>query len=133
MPCRPPPLLAQHPGSKQNRSGDRPRRLAADTVEGAVINEIRRVLRTPETVAQVLAILARDGHEDFAEADAIAALQGFQGLWGELFPAEQARILQLLVHRVTLTAEGLVIDLRTDGITGVMRDLMMHRKTEAAA
>ena len=107
--------------------------MAADTVEGAVINEVRRVLRTPETAAQVLATLARDGHHDFAEADAIAALQGFQGLWGQLFPAEQARILQLLVRRVTVTAEGLVLDLRTDGIAGVMRDLMMPRRTEVAA
>ena len=105
----------------------------ADTVESAVINEIRRVLRTPETVAQVLATLARDGHDDLAEADAIAALQGFQGLWGQLFPAEQARIVQLLVRRVTVTAEGLVLDLRTDGIAGVMRDLMMPRRTEVAA
>ena len=113
--------------------GDSPRRLAADTVESAVINEIRRVLRTPETVAQVLATLARDGHDDFAEADAIAALQGFHGLWGQLFPAEQARIIQLLVRRVTVTAEGLVLDLRTDGISGVMRDLMMLRRVGAAA
>jgi hypothetical protein len=119
--------------NRETGEEDSPRRLAADTVEGAVIHELRRVLRTPETVAQVLATLARDGHGDFAEADAIAALQGFHGLWGQLFPAEQARILQLLVRRVTVTTEGLVIDLRTDGITGVMRDLMMHRKTEAAA
>ncbi len=46
--------------------GDSPRRLAADTVEGAIINEIRRVLRTRETASQVLATLARDGHYDFA-------------------------------------------------------------------
>jgi hypothetical protein len=38
---------------------DSPRRLAADTLEGAVIKEIRRVLRVPETTAQVLAALAR--------------------------------------------------------------------------
>ena len=107
--------------------------MTADTIEGAGINEICRVLRTPETVAQVLATFARDGHHDFAEADAIAALQGFQGLWGQLFPAEQARIIQLLVRRVTVTTEGLVLDLRTDGIAGVMRDLMMPRRTEAAA
>ncbi len=119
--------------SRDAGEGDSPRRLTADTVESAVINEIRRVLRTPETVAQVLATLARDGHDDFAEADAIAALQGFQGLWGQLFPAEQARILQLLVRRVTVTTEGLVIDLRTDGISRVMRDLMMPRKLEAGA
>jgi site-specific DNA recombinase len=109
-----------------------PSRLAADTVESAVIQEIRRVLRTPETTAQVIATLARDGRADINETDAIAALQGFQGLWTQLFPAEQARITQLLVRRITVTAEGLVIDLRTDGIAGVMRELMTPRRLEAA-
>ena len=106
-----------------------PRRLPADTVETAVITEIRRVLRTPETTAQVIAKLDRD---DIPEADAIAALQKFPELWAQLFPGEQARIIQLLVRRVTVTAEGLVIDLRTDGIAGVMRDLMTPRQLEAA-
>ena len=109
-----------------------PRRLPADTVEAAVIAEIRRVLRTPETTAQVIAALERDEMADIAEADAITALQGFSDLWAQLFPAEQARIIQLLVRRVTVTAEGLVIDLRTDGIAGVMRDLMVPRRLEAA-
>jgi len=106
-----------------------PRRLPADTAEGAVITEIRRVLRTPETTAQVIAKLDRD---DIPEADAIAAFQQFAQLWDQLFPAEQARIIQLLVRRVTVTAEGFVIDMRTDGIAGVMRDLMVPRRLEAA-
>jgi site-specific DNA recombinase len=59
-------------------------------------------------------------------------MQQFPQLWGQLFPAEQARIIQLLVRRVTVTAEGLVIDLRTDGIVGVMRDLITPRRMEAA-
>ncbi len=109
-----------------------PRRLAADTVEAAVIAEIRRVLRTPETTAQVIAALARDGHDGLAETDVITAMQGFQDLWTQLFPGEQARIIHLLLRRVTVTSEGLVIDLRTDGIAGVMRDLMTPRKHEAA-
>ena len=96
--------------------------MPADTAKGAVITEIRRVLRTPEATAQVIAKLDRD---DIPEAHAIAALQQFSKLWAQLFPAEQARIIQLLLRRVTVTAEGLIIDLRTDGITGVMRDLMM--------
>ena len=33
---------------------------------------------------------------------------------------------------LTVTAEGLVIDLRTDGIAGVMRELMTPRRLEAA-
>jgi hypothetical protein len=109
-----------------------PRRLAADMVESAVITEIRRVLRAPDTTAQVLATLARDGHGDIADADVIAALQTFHDLWAQLFPSEQARIVQLLVRRVTVSADGLVIDLRTVGIAGVMRDLMTPRTLEAA-
>ena len=109
-----------------------PRRLPADTVEAAVVGEIRRVLRTPETTAQVIAALERDDMANIAQTDAIKALQGFSDLWAQLFPAEQTRIIQLLVRRVTVTAEGLIIDLRTDGIAGVMRDLMVPRKLEAA-
>jgi site-specific DNA recombinase len=106
-----------------------PRRLPADTAETAVITEIRRVLRTPETTAQVISALDR---EDISEADAIEAVQHFPKLWDQLFPGEQARIIQLLVRRVTVTAEGLVIDMRTDGIAGVMREMMLPRQLEAA-
>ena len=88
-----------------------------------------RVLRTPDTTAQVIAALDR---EDISEKDAINALQHFPKLWDQLFPGEQARIIQLLVRRVTVTAEGLVIDLRTDGIAGVMREMMTPRQLEAA-
>jgi hypothetical protein len=107
-------------------------RLAAETVESAVITEIRRVLRTPETAAQVMATLTREGHGDVTEAEAVAALQGFDELWAQLFPGEQARIVALLVQRVTVAAEGLVIDLRTDSIAGVMRELMTPKPMEAA-
>jgi DNA invertase Pin-like site-specific DNA recombinase len=106
-----------------------PRRLPAGTAEAAVITEIRRILRTPETTAQVIAALDR---EDIPEAEAIAAMQQFPQLWEQLFPGEQARIIQLLVRRVTVTAEGLIIDLRTDGIAGVMREMMTPRQLEAA-
>ena len=106
-----------------------PRRLPADTADAAIITEIRRVLRTPETTAQVIAVLDRDA---IPEAEAIEALQQFPKLWDQLFPGEQARIIQLLVRRVTVTAEGLVIDLRTDGIAGVMREMMTPRQLEAA-
>lgn len=53
-------------------------------------------------------------------------------LWQQLFPAEQAHIIQWIVKSVTVTAEGLVIDMRIDGIAGVMREMMTPRKLEAA-
>lgn len=108
-----------------------PRRLPADTVEAAVISEIRRMVRVPETAAQVLAVLARNGRT-IPEAEAIAALQQFDGLWAQLFPAEQARIIQLLVHRVTVTQAGLQIDVRAESMVGVMREMMTPRKAGVA-
>ena len=108
-----------------------PMRLAAGMVEEAVVTEVRRILQTPEVVTQVLAALKRDGL-GASEADAIAALHEFKALWSQLFPAEQARIIQLLVRRVTVTAAGLEVDIRREGIAGVVREMVAPRRLEAA-
>jgi DNA invertase Pin-like site-specific DNA recombinase len=118
----------------RNRDDDEsasPMRLAAGMVEDAVIAEIRRVLQTPEIVSHVAAALKKDRGTS-SEADAVEALRDFQNLWGQLFPAEQARIIQLLVRRVTVTAAGLEVDLRKEGIAGIIRDMITPRKLEAA-
>jgi site-specific DNA recombinase len=108
-----------------------PMRLAAGMVEEAVVGEIRRILQTAEIVAQVLATLKRDD-SPASEADAIAALRDFNGLWSQLFPAEQARIIQLLVRRVTVSAAGLEVDIRREGIAGVIHEMLAPRQLEAA-
>jgi len=41
--------------------------------------------------------------------------------------------VQVLVGRFAVTSEGLVIDVRTDGVSGVRRDMMAPRKKVAAA
>jgi DNA invertase Pin-like site-specific DNA recombinase len=106
-------------------------RLAAGMVEDAVVTEVRCILQTPEVVTQMLAALKRDGGVA-SEADAIAALHEFTALWSQLFPAEQARIIQLLVRRVTVTAAGLEVDIRREGIASVIREMVAPRKLEAA-
>lgn len=118
---------------RNRETGDEtaPTRLAAGMVEGAVIAEVRRILQTPEVVTQVLAALRRDVGV-VSEADAIAALQEFSALWSQLFPAEQARIVQLLVRRVTVTSAGLEVDIRREGIVGVIREMVAPRNLEAA-
>jgi len=108
-----------------------PMRLAAGMVEDAVVTEVRRILQTLEVVTQVIAALKQqDGA--VSEADAIAALHEFSALWAQLFPAEQARIVQLLVRRVTVTAAGLEVDIRREGIAGVIREMVAPNNLEAA-
>ena len=107
-----------------------PMRLAAGMVEDAVVTEVRRILQTPEVVTKVITALnQQDG--GVSEADAIAALNEFSALWAQLFPAEQARIIQLLVRRVTITAAGLEVDIRREGIAGVIREMVAPRNLEA--
>jgi hypothetical protein len=108
-----------------------PMRLAAGMVEEAVVTEVRRILQTPEVVTQVLAALKQETGAA-SEGDAIGALHEFGALWSQLFPAEQARIIQLLVRRVTVTAAGLEVDIRRDGIAGVIREMVAPRRMEAA-
>ena len=108
-----------------------PMRLAAGMVEDAVMTEVRRILQTPEVVSQVLVALKKQ-QRAVSEADAIAALHEFKALWSQLFPAEQARIIQLLVRRVTVTAAGLEVDIRREGIAGVIREMVTPRRMEAA-
>jgi hypothetical protein len=52
-----------------------------------------------------------------------AALERLDPLWDELFPAEQARIVQLLVERVDIGPDGADIRLRTEGLTNLVADL----------
>ena len=106
-----------------------PDRLPAGMVEDAIVTEVRRILQTPEVVTQVLAALKRD---QVSEAEAIAALHDFSTLWAQLFPLEQARIIQLLVRRVTVTAAGLEVDIRREGVAGVIREMIAPRDMEAA-
>jgi len=106
-------------------------RVPAGEIEAAVIEQIRMVLRQPEIVAGTWKE-ARVHDNSIKEADAHAALQMLDPLWDELFPAEQTRILALLVERVDISTDALDVRLRTDGLAAVARE-MMARDMERAA
>nr|WP_313011875.1 recombinase family protein [Brucella intermedia] len=109
-----------------------PQRLPAAMVEDAVVGEIRRMIATPEVRARALAALKSD-MPDIDDKVVIAALCDFDALWASLFPAEQARIVQLLVARVTVSATGLAIDLRQDGIKSLARQMLAPQMEKDAA
>jgi len=106
-------------------------RVPAGEIEAAVIDQLRAVFRQPEIVAGTWkAAKGKDGK--ITEADARTALQQLDPLWDELFPAEQARIVALLVERIDIGTEGLDIRLRVDGLTSLARELMAGDREKAA-
>jgi site-specific DNA recombinase len=105
-------------------------RVPANEIEAAVIDQLRAVFRQPEIVAGTWKA-ARAEVDGISEADARSALQQIEPLWDELFPAEQARIVALLIDRVDIDMDGLKVRLRVDGLSGLAR--AMHTGTLAAA
>jgi hypothetical protein len=112
-------------------NGAGPMRLAAAMVDGAVIAEMRRIIGAPEIAARVIEAQRREGG-DTDERTIVAGLQRFNDLWDALYPAEQARIVRLLVDRVTVGPAGMAVDLRNNGITTLVRDLSANTHMEAA-
>ena len=67
------------------------RRVSAAEIEAAVVDQVRALLRQPEIVIGTW-LAARAEAPDLTEMEVRDALERLDPLWGELFPAEQARI-----------------------------------------
>jgi len=105
-------------------------RVPAGDIEAVVIDQIRAVFRQPEIVVGTCKA-ARLGDGDVTEAEAREALTRLDPLWDELFPAEQARIVTLLIERVDIGTDGLNVRMRMDGLIGLARE--MRAEVGAAA
>jgi hypothetical protein len=101
------------------------RRVPAGEVETAVIDQIRLLIRAPELVVRTWK-QARQHDRHVTEEQVRAALFEFGALWDQLFPAEQARILQLLVEKVEIRPDGLNITLRMEGLTSLAREVQQN-------
>ncbi|NQW53302.1 MAG: recombinase family protein, partial [Rhodospirillales bacterium] len=98
------------------------RRVSAAAIEAAVIDQLRALLRTPEIVMATWRA-AEPQADGLSEGLVREALERLDPLWEELFPAEQARIVQLLVQRIDLKPDGLELRLRTQGLGHMVQQL----------
>jgi len=98
------------------------RRVSASAIEAAVVGQLRALLKSPEVVVATWRAAKSEG-ADFPETTVRDALGRLDPLWEELFPAEQARIVQLLVERIDLRLDGLELRLRTKGLGHVFQEL----------
>lgn len=97
-------------------------RVPAAEIERAVVDQLRGLLRAPEVIVGTWRS-ARPEIDGLSEAEVREALEGLDPLWDELFPAERARVVQLLVERVEVGQEGSDIRLRIDGLARLVHEL----------
>jgi hypothetical protein len=105
------------------------RSVPAAGVEEAVVAQVRHLLRTPEIIARTWT--AARSELQMPEREVVQTVTDFEPLWDELFPAEQARIVRLLVERVDLAPEGMSVRLRAEGLQTLVAELQ-SREVKAA-
>jgi site-specific DNA recombinase len=105
---------------------------AAD-VEGAVLDHIQKLLAAPELVARTWAAAKREGDDNITEREVTVLLAEFATVWNQLFPVEQARIVQLLVERVDVQEDALEVRIRADGLASLVAELRQGDERRARA
>ena len=108
------------------------RQVPAAEIERIVLDQVRSLLQTPEVIVQTCRA-TRKQEKDVTESDVRHALMDFDQLWNELFPAEQARIVELLVERVELKPDALDLTLKIEGLTSLCSELRMTTPFRQAA
>ena len=97
-------------------------RLPAAELESAVLDQLRGILRSPDLLGNVLPqAIALDPTLD--EAKVTVAMTRLDAIWDQLFPAEQTRIVRLLVEKVIVSPNDLEVRLRANGIERLVLEL----------
>jgi hypothetical protein len=110
-------------------------RLPAAELEAAVLEQLRGFLRAPELLAEVLPH-AIELDPTLDEAKITVAMLRLDAIWDQLFPAEQQRIVRLLVEKVIVSPNDLELRLRANGIERLaleMRPESIEQPEEALA
>ena len=108
------------------------KRVTADEIEAIVTRQIARIVQAPEIVVATWRAAKRHV-SGLSERQVRQHLVQFADVWKELFPAEQARMVQLLVDRVDVALTGVDITLRTEGLETLALDLLQTDKPRAQA
>jgi hypothetical protein len=83
-------------------------------------------------IARTWAAAKRDGEDEITEREVTVLLADFATVWNELFPAEQARIVQLLIERVDVHEKALEVRIRADGLASLVGELRPGGERKAA-
>jgi hypothetical protein len=113
------------------------RSIAASEVEGLVLAQVRRLLASPELIARTITALRRENgaaeDTELEEGDVIEALGALDPVWDELYPAEQARIMRLLIERIDVAPDGICVTLHAAGIRSLIAELADQEAPTLAA
>ena len=87
---------------------------------------MRRLLASPELVARTITEVRRENgatEDTELEEGNVKVLGALVQVWDELYPAEQARILRLLIERIDVAPDGISVTLHAAGVRSLVAEL----------
>ena len=84
-------------------------------------------------MARTWAAAKREGDDEITAREVTILLTDFAAVWNELFPAEQARILRLLIERIDVAPDGISVTLHAAGIRSLVAELADQEAPALAA
>lgn len=103
-------------------------RMPAAELESAVLEQLRGLLRSPDLLTDVVP-LAQEYDPTLNIAIVTVAMKRLDEVWDQLFPAEQMRIVRLLVEQVTVSPDDMSLRLHPNGIERLVLELH-HKKLQ---
>ena len=105
--------------------------MPAAELESAVLDQLRAILRAPTLLGDMLPqAIKLDPTLD--EAKITVAMTRLDAIWDQLFPAEQTRIVKLLVEKVIVSPNDLEVRLRANGIERLVLELRPEPANQTA-
>ena len=109
----------------------------SDSNDGALASELGKLNEeygeTQNRLEEVGHTMEAMGSGGPTEEEVRDALQGLDPVWDELFPAERERIVKLLIKEAILSADGLDIGVRTNGLRSLATELADGAEAKMAA
>lgn len=88
-----------------------------------MLTQLREIMRSPPLLEQMIpSAIKLDDQLD--EAKVTVAMTQLESIWDELFPAEQDRIVRLLVEKVIVSPDEIEVRMRLNGLETVTRELI---------
>jgi len=102
------------------------RMLPAGEIEGAVVAQLRDLLRQPQTLLRALPRVRRD-------AVHLQSLVSVEDAWDQLSPADQERIVRLLIRRVDVYPDRAELLVNPEGFSALSVDPQLRQQEEATS
>jgi hypothetical protein len=96
--------------------------IAASEIDSIIMDHVKVILTQPGFVVKTYKEASKI-YKSIKQSTVQKTFANFDELWAELFPTMQARVIELLIKRITIHPDHMVMQLHNNGIYSLMAEL----------